>query len=540
VTTAAQAAARDAAVIAAGVPSRALMQRAGAAAAAEIALRYPFHVAAGVTVFAGPGNNGGDAWVVARAFAMAGVHVRVYEPVEAKTPDASAERALALPLVDVIAHEGRRDVDLAPHARQSLVIDGLLGTGASRPPEGPVAAAIDAITRMRAAGATVVALDLPSGVDATTGDAHPARGGLARTVVADLTLTFGTLKRGILVARGHCGRVAVVDIGLGPPADLDDGAPHAVDARWVASVVPPIAADAHKGSRKRVVIVGGAEGMAGAAVLAARAAARSGVGMVKLAVAPASLPAVQEAEPAALGAQWSSDDRWLRNDIVAWADGVAIGPGLGRTAETRPLVERILSSWPGPTVVDADALNVFAGDAEALGRLLEGRPALLTPHPAEFARLAGVELAEVLRSRFDAARALAARCRATVLLKGVPTIVTSPDGRQLVSASGTPALATAGSGDVLTGIAVTLLAQTGDPLVAGAAAAWAHGRAAELAHGEPDDARRTPRGVTLDDVLGALPGVWQAEARPSRYPVLFELPPVGDEPTARSVGAAGD
>jgi ADP-dependent NAD(P)H-hydrate dehydratase / NAD(P)H-hydrate epimerase len=173
-------------------------------------------------------------------------------------------------------------------------------------------------------------------------------------------------------------------------------------------------------------------------------------------------------------------------------------------------------------------LNVFAGDVDELGRLLDGRPALLTPHPAEFARLADLDVAEVLASRFDAGRALAARCRAGVLLKGLPTVVTSRDGQQLVSAAGTPALATAGSGDVLTGIAATLLAQIGDPLVAGAAASWAHGRAAELAHGVSDGARLTPRGVTLDDILHALPGAWELDTRPPRYPVLLELPAVGD------------
>jgi NAD(P)H-hydrate epimerase len=213
---------------------------------------------------------------------------------------------------------------------------------------------------------------------------------------------------------------------------------------------------------------------------------------------------------------------------VDWADAVAIGPGLGRNPDTRALVERVLGAWRGPVVIDADGLNVFAGDADELGRRLGGRPALLTPHPAEFARLARIEIEEVLTSRFDAGRALAARCRAGVLLKGLPTVVTSPDGDQLVSAAGTPALATAGSGDVLTGIAVTLLAQINDPLAAGAAAAWAHGRAAELAHGAPDAARLTARGVTLDDVLSALPGAWEVDTRPPRYPVLIELPAVGD------------
>lgn len=494
------------------------MQRAGAAAAGEIALRYPFHVAGGSLVFAGPGNNGGDAWVVARALAATGALIQFHEPVQAKTSDAATERELALPTVASMP----APVDFAPR----LVIDGLLGTGATGAPRGPIVEAIARIDRLRANGAVVVSLDIPSGVDASSGEAR------GRCVTADLTLTFGTMKRGILAARDRCGAVAVLDIGLGAAADIDDGAPPLVDEQWMASVLPAIPADAHKGTRKRVAIVGGARGMAGAVVLAARAAARSGVGMVKLVVAPDSLPVVQEAEPSALAATWPADDETLRRDVADWADCVALGPGLGRSAETRDLVERILRMWAGPVVIDADALNVFTGDAERLGALLGGRPALLTPHPAEFGRLAGVETEAVLAARFDIGCDLARRCRAVVLLKGVPTVVTAPDGAQLVSASGSPVLATAGSGDVLTGIAATLLAQIGEPLAAGAAAAWAHGRAAELAiDAMPNVGHRPTRGATLDDVLAALPATWQLDPRPLRYPVLAELPAVGFTPS---------
>jgi NAD(P)H-hydrate epimerase len=411
---------------------------------------------------------------------------------------------------------------LLPNFGHRLVIDGLLGTGARGAPHGAVDEAIALIERLRANGATVVSLDVPSGIDATTGRCA------GRSVTADLTLTFGTMKRGILSARDRCGAIAVLDIGLGPYVELADGAPPLVDARYVARVIPSIPADAHKGTRKRVAIVGGAVGMAGAVVLAARAAARSGVGMVKLVVAAGSFPVVQEAEPSALATVWPDDDETLRRDVAEWADVVAIGPGLGRTEETRRFVERILRIWKGPVVVDADGLNVFAGDADALGTLLAGRAALLTPHPAEFARLAQIGIDEVLASRFDIACALAQRCRAVVLLKGVPTIVSAPDGTQLVSATGSPTLATAGSGDVLTGIAATLLAQTADPLAAGAAAAWVHGRAAELAQeASPGVGYRSARGTTLDDVLAALPATWQLDPRPTRYPVLAELPSVG-------------
>jgi hydroxyethylthiazole kinase-like uncharacterized protein yjeF len=539
VVTSEQSAARDKAAIDGGIPSRALMQRAGAAAAAEIMLRERQRLASGVLVFAGPGNNGGDAWVVARALATSGISVRVAEAVPAKTPDAIAERALALPFVTLEdtnhspTSERSNDSDTT-HSRTSerserFVIDGLLGTGSSGTPRGAIGEAVAAIRNARAGGAFVVALDLPTGVDATTGEATDS-------VVADLTLTFGAIKRGQLIARQACGTIVVLDIGLGAAAARDDGAPPIVDETWVARHVPPILADAHKGTRKKLAIVGGAPGMAGATILAARAAMRSGVGMVRLVVAPESLPVVQAAEPFALAGSWPVDDASLKREIVSWADGVVIGPGLGRTPASRALVDRILGGWSGPVLLDADALNVFDGDVDALARAAGTRPVLITPHPAEFARLAGTTVEQVLARRFEAGAELARRIGAAVLLKGVPTVVTSPNGSSLVSAAGTPVLAAAGSGDILSGIGGTLLAQTSDALISGAVSAWIHGHAAELAvHNAPRSTHnalrstRRVRGVTLDDVVAALASTWPRTPPRSRYPVLLELQAVGEE-----------
>jgi hydroxyethylthiazole kinase-like uncharacterized protein yjeF len=509
-----QSAARDASAIAAGIPSRALMERAGAAAAGEITLRERRRLAGGVCIFAGPGNNGGDAWVVARALAAAGVRVRVIEAVPAKTPDAVAERALAMPSVQV---EHTLDATTAPN--ELLVVDGLLGTGSSGTPRGAIATAVAAINGARARGAVVVALDLPTGVDATTGDATDS-------VVADLTLTFGTIKRGHLVARHACGAIAVLDIGLGAHAARDDGAPALVDEWWVARHLPAIRADAHKGARKKLAVIGGAVGMAGASILAARAAMRSGVGMVRLVVASESVSVVQTAEPFALASAWPTDDATLDRDIVEWADAVVIGPGLGRGDTSRELVDRVLARWKGPVLLDADGLNVFDGDVAALARFAGKRATLLTPHPVEFARLAGAPVEQVLNERFDIGSELAQRVCATVLLKGVPTVVSAPNGTAMVSATGSPILAAAGSGDILSGIAGTLLAQTGDALTAGAMAAWIHGRAGEMA-GAPGELTSV-RGYTLDDVLATLPSAWPNELPGSRYPVLLELPAVGE------------
>ena len=506
VTTARESAALDASTIAAGVPSWALMQRAGAAAASEIARRYASLLREPAAIYVGPGNNGGDGWVVARALAAAGVRVRVVTAGDARTDDAKAERALAEPLVE-----------REPPAAPPLIIDALLGTGSSGAPRGEVAAAIAAVNAARDAGATVVALDVPSGLDADGGDA-------THSVRADLTLTFGTMKRGLLVGRGVAGRIVLLDIGLLAPPD--EGALRLVSSPWVLSRIPAIPAEAHKGIRKKLVIIGGQIGMAGAPMLAARAAMRSGIGMVRLVVAHDNLPIVQEGLPEALARPWpGAREDEVREAVTDWADAVLIGPGLGETPESRSLAERVLSLWRGPVVVDADGLNVFRGDAKKLSSLLAGRPALLTPHVAEFSRLHGASPDDVLARRFDIGVELARLTSAMVLLKGVPTIVSSATGARLVSAAGTPALAAAGSGDLLAGIAATLLSHTGDALFAGAAAAWAHGTAAELA-GENGPAR----GVTLTDIEAMLSRVWRLPDADCGYPVLAELPAAEPRP----------
>jgi NAD(P)H-hydrate epimerase len=262
-------------------------------------------------------------------------------------------------------------------------------------------------------------------------------------------------------------------------------------------------------------------------VLATRAALASGAGIARAVVAPESVGAVQALVPEALASPWPVGGVALGAAIAGWAHAVLLGPGLGRSPGTRRLVEEVLAAWRGPVVLDADALNVFEGDVPALARLLDGRPAILTPHVAEFARLSGGTVADALDRRFDAGVDLAAAVGATVLLTGVPTVIAAPDGRRVVTATGSPALATGGSGDVLGGIAVTLLAQTGDALAAAALAAWVHGSAAERATG-----RRPARAVTLAAVLRALPAAWALRSSPPRFPVLATIgaPPGADGP----------
>jgi NAD(P)H-hydrate epimerase len=505
VVTGEGAAARDAAAISAGTSSRTLMQQAGAAAAEVMMQRLADALGGGVLILTGPGNNGGDGWVLARHLAERGVSVRVHEVIESRTGDAFEMRAAALNKVSLGAGDGT----------ESVVVDALLGTGARGAPSRALADAVKTIQQRRQDGAIVVALDIPTGVDATTGASSLA-------VTADLTISFGTVKRGHLLARGECGAIAVVDIGLREHAELADGAPALIDEAWVAEAVPAIEPDAHKGTRKRVVIVGGARGMAGAVVLAARAAFRSGVGMVRTLVEEPSLVPVQSSIVEATAATWPLAGA----DFSALLEGchaVLVGPGLGRSSEARRLLETVLEVWQGPTVLDADAITLFEGEIPWLSAALAGRQALLTPHVRELARLVGTTDEDVMRRRFDFAQEAAHQLGASVLLKGVPTIVTGPNGDALVSASGTPVLATAGSGDVLAGIAVTLLAQIGDSMKSGGSAAWIHGRAAEIAN-----AGRPIRGVTVGDVLDSLGHAWRISRQAPAAPVLSELPSVTD------------
>lgn len=505
VVTADQAMARERAAIAAGVESYALMRAAGEGTARSILERHPDVRTAGAHVVAGAGNNGGDAWVVAGALARAGCPVTVESLGEPRSDDARRARAEATEALD----------EASAANRPAVLVDGILGTGTRGEASGDAAEAIRRLNARRlASGAAVVALDIPSGMDASTG-----AGGVV--VRADLTCTYGTLKRGILLRRDEAGEILTLDIGLGAHAALADGAPELVDAYWVRHAIPPIPADAHKGVRRRLAVVGGGDGMAGAPMLAARGAMRSGIGMVQLLVAPTNVPVVQAALPETMAARWpvTTEDQ---ERVLGWAHVMLLGPGLGRTAMTRALVEKLLVAWRGPVVLDADALNVFAGEPRTLGTLLGARKAIVTPHPVEAARLLRVEPREVLERRFEVGAELARAVGATVILKGPPTVVSAPDGRVAVSASGAPTLGTAGSGDVLAGIVATLLGQTLDPFAAATSGAWVHGRA-----GEHAGYTGSVRGSSLEDVIESLRYVWALEDRDPAPPVLATLPALG-------------
>ena len=505
VATASETVACERATIDAGISARELMERAGRAAAAEIVRRFRMALPAGVAVFTGPGNNGGDGWVVARCLAELGFPATVIEAAEPKTQEAQdAEHAAGL---DPVAVDEPPSLGDAP-----IIIDALLGTGVSGAPRGTIASAIEIVNNARSEGAVVIALDIPSGLDATTG-MHEL------CVEADVTITFGVVKRGHLIARDVCGEVVVLDIGLVKSTALES-LPLLVDRPWVADRVPAIPADAHKGTRGRLTIVAGGEGMAGAAILSGKGALRSGIGLVKLIIASENVTAIHVGLPEAIVKKWPEDAAGIAA-LKEDADALAIGPGMGKSSKTRDLVERVLLAWTGPVVVDADAISVFEGDAASFAKLLRGKPAVITPHPTELARLLGLETGDILKNRFDVGADFARDSGATVHLKGTPTILFAPTGERFVSAAGTAALATGGSGDVLTGIVGTMLAQLASQRTTAeiaAISAFIHGRAAELCG--------PVRGTTLEDILLALPDAWNELPDTATGGMLACVPPV--------------
>ncbi len=484
---------------------RTLIEVAGREVARQVASRFPDGP---VAALVGSGHNGADALVALRTLQAWGRRV------------AALRCGSALPEPDVSAGwnlEVRDPSELeATCCAASVVLDGLLGTGVTGAPRQPAASFIE---RLNALQVPVVAVDGPSGVDFTTGATAGA------CVRAGLTVCLGWPKLGLLFhpARERCGHLVCVEIGFPPAAEGRFGA-RAITARWVRETLIRRGPEAHKGEAGYVALVAGQAGMAGASVLAARAASRAGAGIVRVVGDPANRVVVQSAVPEALFVPW--DDAEAVDGALEWAHALAVGPGLGRGRERRRLLEHVLEvRGERPVVVDADGLNAFAGEEEALARLVEGN-GVLTPHPGELARLRGIELDDVLRDRPRAARAAARDLGLPVLLKGLPSIVALPDGSIRVSTAGGPAVATGGSGDVLTGMVGAYLAAGMAPENAAAAALHLGGMAA--------DRSVSAEGHLPTDIPARLPAVRaEVEALPSRGrgPILFSLP------ASRSAGA---
>jgi len=417
-----------------------LMERAGLAAAG-VAREMASGTNPRVLVLAGPGNNGGDAFVVARWLRTWFFDVTVaFYGSESRLPSdaAAAHRAWR--------EAGGTNESDGPEGAWGLVVDGLFGIGLKRSVEGAAARAIE---RANASGASILALDIPSGLDADTGVAR------APTIRADRTATFLALKPGLLTADGpdHCGSVSVHALGV----DASTAAPgRRLDWSSLATALPEVLRRArrnvHKGTFGTLGIVGGSDGMVGAAILAARASAQLGAGKVWVGLAASERPVVDWVQPELMlrDAEHVIDDR---------PDALAIGPGLGTSSRSRALLAKALE-LTAPIVLDADALNLVAADAE-LARALAQRdaPTALTPHPAEAARLISAKTDDVQSDRLAAAQEAARRFNAGVVLKGAGSVLAFPDGTWSINGSGNPGLASGGTGDVLTGMVGALLVQ---------------------------------------------------------------------------------
>lgn len=448
----------DARLIAAGTPGFELMRR--AAHAAWRALRRQWPDAGEITVLAGHGNNAGDGYLIAALALRAGWRVRVLAVGDAACLSgdaASAHGEARAAGVDIEVWSDRAEL-------RGVLVDALLGTGLGGEVREPYASAIAAIN---ASSLPVLAVDIPSGLSADTGQV------LGCAVNADLTVTFIGLKLGLFTAQGpdQCGELVFDALDADPALLPGNGV-----ARRLAPASLPLLATrpkaAHKGLFGHVLVVGGDTGLGGAVLLAAESALRCGAGLVSLATRVAHVPAALARRPELMARGVSSSAELLR--LAERADVLVVGPGVGRDAWGRVLVSAA-ASLERRQVWDADALNLLAEERVA-------RPSgdwVITPHPAEAARLLGISTAEVQADRPTAALALAQRYQAVVVLKGVGSLIASPDGRLALCDHGHPAMAGAGLGDVLSGILGALLAQGLPAFDAACLAVWLHARAGE-------------------------------------------------------------
>ncbi|MCC6645972.1 MAG: NAD(P)H-hydrate dehydratase [Polyangiaceae bacterium] len=476
-----------------GVPSRSLMENAGRAACDVVERLAP--PPASVVVVCGVGNNGGDGLVVARHLSLRGRKVRVFLHGAPSSPDAAANHDAFVALGGAVVAASTTADLAALLAEADVVVDALFGTGLSRPLDAALRALVDAMNR---APGLKIAIDLPSGLDADTGQ---VLGGAFR---ADHTVKLAHRCPGLATARGRALAGVLHDADIGVPATLPGG-PRArawrVEPGDVGAWLAPRGATAHKYTAGSVAVVGGSPGRTGAALLAAEAALAAGAGLSTLVTWASSAPSLEARVKEVMVAS-VDPDRPEESLALALSNkrAVAVGPGLGLGDGPTALVDGIVHGWDGPKVLDADAITALAGRASSL-RSAPG-DIILTPHAGELARLLGTSAEEIESDRFGWVRRAAGATGATVLLKGAVTLVAQGD-EVWVSDAGTPALATAGSGDVLTGIVVALAASLA-PARAAVAAACLHGLAAEAwsaAAGGAD------RGLRAGELAGWLPRV---------------------------------
>ncbi len=474
--TLAQSAAADAAAIAAGVPGIELMENAGAAAANVIQARF---APRSTLVLCGPGNNGGDGFVVARRLHEEGWPVTV--ALLGRRDRLKGDAALA-----AARWSGEvRPCDPELLGDAALVVDALFGAGLSRPLDGMARAMVEALAARRT---PVVAIDMPSGVD---GDSGEIRGAAAPAAV---TVTFHRAKPGhfLLPGRDHVGALVVADIGI------PDAVTEQLDLRLWAnqpalwwSELPRRRSSSHKYAHGHAVVLGGQRWSSGAGRMAARAALRAGAGLVTVLCPEAALDVHASQLTAVMVAPFANDDEFGRFLADQRRNGILLGPGAGVGEALRRRVALALQA-DKRCVLDADALTSFAAEPEKLFELTRTAPCILTPHEGEFRRIFKHEGDKLTRTL-----AAASECGATVLLKGADTVIAAPDGRAVIQPHAPPSLATAGSGDVLAGIILGLLVQGMTPFQAAAAGTWLHAAAAA----------QLGAGLIAEDLIEALPRV---------------------------------
>jgi hydroxyethylthiazole kinase-like uncharacterized protein yjeF len=479
-----------------GVPGEVLMEVAGRAVS-EVVLALREASGEPVLVVCGSGNNGGDGLVVARQLQLIGVPVRVamLAPERALRGDAAANwKRLQAVGVSVEGARWR-----APAA--GVVVDAIFGTGLSRPVEGDAAASIRRLNtarRSRAGKLRVVAVDIPSGLCADTGQA------LGSAVEADATVTIGLPKLGVALepGRSHAGRVTVARIGIADEAPGVRPRAELYTRSAAGALLPRRPADGHKGTFGHALVVGASEGKTGAVALAAEAAGRIGAGLVTIAC-PAGLNDILEIKctEAMTAPLPDTTERALAGRaeaplmrLAAERDAVGLGPGLGESAETAKLVRSVVVDLDRPLALDADGLNALDAEPGLLARRVA--QTVLTPHPGEAARLLGSRAADVNRDRVGAARTLAERSGAVVILKGAASVIAGPEGRIAINPTGGPALASGGTGDVLLGMVTGLLAQGLPAFESAVLAAFVHGFAADCIA-----SRTGPAGLLAEDLV---------------------------------------
>ena len=486
-----------------GVPSIVLMENAGRQVVAAMRATYDALDDRRISILCGRGNNGGDGLVVARVLWQQGLHVTVCLLAHENdlSPDALANyrilRGLGLSILEVDDASGWREAS-RDALDSDLLVDGILGTGIGRPLEGLLEAVV---ADVNASGVPVLSIDMPTGLSAD----HAAP--LSDAVAADVTVTLAAPKPSLLLppADAWAGDLVIADIGI--PDSVIDRVPGArlslLTPDDVRELIPVRAQGTHKGLCGHVLIVAGSEGKSGAAALAGRAALRSGAGLVTVAIPDCIAPIVAAANPECMTLPLpSTSDGSLSaaalEPLLGFdCDVVAAGPGLGTTSDVKSVVLGLLTRGSIPLVLDADALNVCADEPHALNG--DRRQVIITPHPGEMARLVARSVADVQTNRLAVARAFAAQHRLHVVLKGAGTIIADPEENASLNLTGNPGMATAGVGDVLTGVVSAWLAQTGRAEAACQLGVYLHGLAGDLAS---DACGETA--LIASDVIGAL------------------------------------